>query len=209
MPHSPRRALIVIDVQNEYFTGNLRIEYPDPAESLSNITQVMDVAHAAGIPVVRVRHLLPADAPVFAKGSLGAGLHPQISARPYDLHVEKTRASALAGTELGAWLRERRIDTLTLVGYMTHNCIDATARQAVQEGWKVEVLYDATGSVPYLNEWGDMGAEAIHRVFCLVLHTGFAAVVKTVNWLRAVEHKAPTHPDNIYLSNQRAVQARH
>ena len=49
---SPKRALIVIDVQNEYVTGNLRIEYPDVQLSLRNIARAMDAAHDAGIPVV-------------------------------------------------------------------------------------------------------------------------------------------------------------
>ena len=72
MTQSPKRALIVIDVQNEYFTGNLRIEYPDVRQSLDNICQAMDAAHAAGIPVVVVQHLFPEGFPVFARGSQGA-----------------------------------------------------------------------------------------------------------------------------------------
>ncbi|WP_265943042.1 isochorismatase family protein [Dechloromonas sp. A34] len=56
---SLKRALIVIDVQNEYFTGKLRIEYPDVRDSLANICRAMDAASAAGIPVVVVQHLLP------------------------------------------------------------------------------------------------------------------------------------------------------
>src|SRR3546814_4933159 len=35
--HHPQRALVVIDVQNEYVTGNLRIEYPPVEDSLRNI----------------------------------------------------------------------------------------------------------------------------------------------------------------------------
>ena len=48
----PQRALIVIDVQNEYFTGNLPIEYPDPRQSIINIGIAMDAAYAAGIPII-------------------------------------------------------------------------------------------------------------------------------------------------------------
>ena len=79
-----QRALVVIDVQNEYFTGNLRIEYPDVRQSLANICQAMDAAHAAGIPVVVVQHLLPEGFPVFARGSQGAELHPEVGRRHRD-----------------------------------------------------------------------------------------------------------------------------
>ena len=127
MSNAPKRALIVIDVQNEYFSGNLRIEYPPVGDSLPNILHAMDAAHAAGIPVVVVRHLAPAGAPIFAPGSHGVELHPQVAERPRDLLLDKSKASALSGTGLGDWLRERGVDTLTLVGYMTHNCDDSTA----------------------------------------------------------------------------------
>ncbi|WP_459745330.1 isochorismatase family protein, partial [Pseudomonas sp. 3A(2025)] len=76
-----KRALIVIDVQNEYFTGNLPIEYPDPQQSLANIGRAIDAAQAHRIPVVLVRHLASADSPLFARGSEGAALHPAVAGR--------------------------------------------------------------------------------------------------------------------------------
>lgn len=205
MPPSPHRALVVIDVQNEYFSGNLRIEYPDPVQSLANIGRAMDVARGAGIPVVVVQHLAPAGSPIFARGSPGAELHPQVAARPCDHRVEKALASALAGTDLGPWLRQQGIDTLTIVGYMTHNCDDATARQARHEGWNVEFLHDASGALPYANAQGTATAEEIHRAFTVVLHTGFAAVASTEQWVQAVARGESLAVDNVYLSNRRAV----
>ena len=70
---APRRALVVIDVQNEYFEGGgLPIEYPPILDTLPNVTKAMDAARAAGVPVVVVRHHAPKGAPVFqAPGGLG------------------------------------------------------------------------------------------------------------------------------------------
>ncbi|MES2821246.1 MAG: cysteine hydrolase family protein [Pseudomonadota bacterium] len=208
MSQPPKRALIVIDVQNEYISGNLRIEYPDVNLSLANIVKAMDTAHAAGIPVVVVQHLAGPDSPIFARGSQLADVHPWVAERPRDHLVVKSRASALTDTDLGPWLRERQIETLTVVGYMTHNCDDATVRQAHHEGWKVELLHDATGSVPYANKLGNLSAEDIHKVFTLVMHTGFAAVLSTEEWLQALETGETPQPDDIYSSNQRAIKAR-
>lgn len=204
---APRRALIVIDVQNEYFSGKLRIAYPDVAVTLPNICRAMDAAAAAGIPVVIVQHLTPAGAPVFARGSDTAALHPEIARRPHDLLVEKSIASALTGTPLAAWLRERGIDTLGIVGYMTHNCDDSTVRQAYHEDWKVELLHDATGALPYRNAAGAATAEEIHRVFTVVMHSNFAAVASTDAWLAAVEAGVPLPVDNVLLSHLRAIGA--
>lgn len=204
----PKRALIVIDVQNEYVSGDLLIEYPPVDQSLANIGRAMDAATAAGIPVVLVQHLAPEDSPIFARGSRGAELHPLVADRAHDHRVQKALPSALTDTDLGPWLRERGIDTLTIVGYMTQHCDESTARQARHEGWNVELLHDATGSVPFANDLGSASAEEIHRVFTLVSHTGFAAVASTEQWLAAVATGEALQPDNLYLSNQRAVKAR-
>lgn len=203
MSASPRRALLVIDVQNEYFTGNLRIEYPPTAISLNNIGLAMDAASAADIPVIVVQHDAPEGAPVFAKGSQGWELHPEIAKRSSDHRINKTMASAFTGTALAEWLSARAIDTLTIVGYMTHNCDAATIYHASHTGLKVEFLQDATGALPYENAAGKASAEEIHRVFCTVFHSNFAAVTNTQNWIAAVKEGRAIERDNVYLSNQR------
>ncbi len=203
-----KRALIVIDVQNEYFSGGLRIEYPDVNDSLANICRAIDTANAAGIPVVVVQQVAAENSPIFARGSKGAELHPEIARRPYQHLVQKNKASALTGTDLADWLKTREIDTLTVVGYMTHNCVDATVRQASHSGWKVEVLHDACGSLPYANAMGRATAEEIHRIFCVVMHTGFAALGTTDAWLTALAEDRILTADSVYLSSQRALTSR-
>jgi len=204
----PKRALVVIDVQNEYFSGNLCIEYPDVDLSLTNICNAMDAARATGISVVVVQHVGPESSPIAGRGSKGAELHPSIAERHCDMFLEKNKTSALNGTSLGAWLREREIDTLTVVGYMTHNCVTATTLQAAQEGWRVELLHDACGSVSYANAAGSATAEEIHQAYTVVMHTGFAAVVTTAQWLCAIKSGEALVTDNIFLSNQRALTTR-
>lgn len=188
---TPRRALIVIDVQNEYFTGKLGISYPDPAITLPNVGRAMDAAVAAGIPVVVVQHITPPGTPIFAEGSHGAALHPSIAERPRDHLISKQLASAFTGTGLADWLRARDIDTVSIVGYMTHNCDAATVLHASHDGWQVELLGDASGSLPYRNRAGSASAEEIHRVFTVVMQTGFAAVVTTDDWIAAVQAGQP------------------
>lgn len=208
MSQQPKRALIVIDVQNEYVTGNLRIEYPPIEQSMANIGRAMDAATAAGIPVIVIQHLTPEGAPIFATGSHNAELHPLVADRPRDHFIQKQMASSFAGTDLAAYLKQHEIDTISVIGYMTHNCDDSTVRQAHHEGWNVELLHDAAGSPPYRNAMGSASAEEIHRVFTVVMHTGFAAVLSTDDWLRALETGEVPQPDNIYLSNQRAITGR-
>ncbi|MET3230148.1 UNVERIFIED_ORG: nicotinamidase-related amidase [Burkholderia sp. 1263] len=205
---TPRRALIVIDVQNEYVSGNLPIEYPDVQSSLANIGRAMDAARAAGVPVVVVQNLAPASSPLFARGTEGADLHPVVSSRAHDHYLEKSLPSAFTGTDLADWLADQRIDTLTVAGYMTHNCDASTINHAVHAGLAVEFLHDATGSVPYENSAGFASAEDIHRVFSVVLHSRFAAVASTDEWIAAVTNGTPLERGNIHASNQKARASR-
>ena len=99
MSNQPRRALIVIDVQNEYVTGNLPIEFPDIHLSLSNIGKAMDAAKDAGMPIIVVQQFAPATSPVFAQGSEGWELHEIVRSRTWDHYFEKKLPSAFAGDQ--------------------------------------------------------------------------------------------------------------
>ena len=203
----PRRALIVIDVQNEYFTGNLQIEYPPSSQSLLRITRIMDAATAAGVPVIVIQQDSPSDAPAFANGSDGWQLHPEIERRHRDALFLKPLPSAFSDTGLGAWLEQHAIDTLAVVGYMTHNCNDTTIKHAFDRGMNVEFVHDASGAVSYANRAGHASAEEIHRVFSVVLQSRFAAVLSTEEWLQVLATGEPPVRENILASYQSA-QAR-
>lgn len=204
MTATPRRALIVIDVQNEYFTGSMPIEYPPVETSLPNILRAMDAARGAGVPVVVVQHDAPEGSPIFARGSHGWQLHAAVAERARDHLVNKVMASSFTGTDLAEWLAARGIDTLAVAGYMTHNCDAATIYEASHMGLRVEFLADASGSLPYRNDAGTASAEEIHRVFTTVFHSSFAAVAGTEDWIAAMREGRVLERDNVYMSNQRA-----
>lgn len=204
MSTTPSRALIVIDVQNEYFTGNMPIEYPPVDISLPNILRAIETAKATKTPVVVVQHDAPEESPVFAKGSHGWQLHSALQEVSADHRINKIMADVFAGTDFKQWLRANNIDTLAITGYMTHNCNASTIYHAAHEGYKVEYLSDATGALPYENAGGKATAEEIHRVFSTVFHSNFAAVVTTQEWADAVNNNAALEPDNVYVSNLRA-----
>jgi nicotinamidase-related amidase len=203
-PTTPRRALVVIDVQNEYVSGKLLIEHPPVQASLEGIGRAMDAARAAGIPVVVVQQSAPPQSPLFAKGSHGWQLHEVVASRPRDHFIEKTWPSVFTDTDFASWLAQHDIDTLSVAGFMTHNCDAATVYEATHRGLKVEFLADASGAVPYANSAGRASAEEIHRVFSVVFHTRFAAVVSTAQWTMAVQAGTAIERDNIAASNARA-----
>lgn len=201
----PNRALVIIDIQNDYVDGNLPIEFPEVRGSLANVVQLIDAAHVAKIPVVMVQNIADTKAPFLAEGSWGGRLHACIADLPCDLHVEKRLPSAFTGTELKSWLEGRGITTITVAGYMTHNCNLSTILEAFHLGLDVEFISDASGSVAYENRAGYASAEEIHRVVSVVLQSRFAAVMQTSEWIDIVKHGTPPpERDSIYRSNLRA-----
>ncbi len=202
---APRRALVVIDVQNEYFEGGgLPIEYPPVESSLPKIAQAMDAARAAGVPVVVVQHHAPKGAPVFQADNFYGQLHPEIAKRPRDHLVTKAFPSVFTGTDFAGWLARHEIDTLSVAGYMTQNCDASTVFEAMHRGLSVEFLSDATGALPYENAAGRVSAEEIHRVFSVVFHSNFAAVATTDAWVAALKSGSAIEKDNVVMSNRRA-----
>ncbi len=177
-----KRALLVIDVQNEYFSGKLPVSYP--RGSLENILRAVDAAHAAGIPVVMIQHAAPQpDSPVFRKGSPEWDLHPEIAARSRDALIHKSLPGSFTDTELDSWLRERGIGTVVIAGYMTQMCCDTTARQALHLGWKVEFLSDATGTLAVKNAAGSVSDEELHRAILVTQQARFSTVLSTADWI--------------------------
>jgi nicotinamidase-related amidase len=177
-----KRALLIIDVQNEYFTGKLPISYP--AGSLDNVLQAMDAASAAGVPVVVIQHGAPQpDSATFRRGSREWELHPAVAGRPRAMLIEKTLPGSFTGTQLAAWLHEREIDTVVIAGYMTQMCCDTTARQAMHQGLNVEFLSDATGTLAVKNGAGAVTAEELHRAILVTQAMRFSTVLSTAEWI--------------------------
>ena len=145
------RALLVIDVQREYFDGALPISHP--AGHLENILDVMDYAALAKTSIAVIRHhQADPESPIFRKDSEMWQLHPEVESRPRDLLIDKQLPGSFTGTDLGKWLQDNEVDTVSIAGYMTHMCCDTTARQAFHLGYKVEFLRDATGTLTVENE---------------------------------------------------------
>jgi len=206
---SARRALIVVDVQNDYDRGGaFEITYPPFADTVRNVARAMDAATAAGIRVVVVKVKGAKDGKVFRPGTTGAELHPEIARRPYDHFVEKRLPSAFTETDLEYWLRSNGIETVTVVGYMTHNCDLSTVIHAMHMGFGVELLSDATGSFAYENAAGHATAEEIHRVMCVVMQARFAAVLRTEDWIGHVTAGTAPPRDTIYASKERAIASK-
>ncbi|ONI60753.1 isochorismatase [Leifsonia sp. ALI-44-B] len=199
---NPRRALILIDVQQQYFDGTLEIHYPPHADSQPRILAAIDAAEASGIPIVAFQHSGGEGAPLFAPGTPEFELHPEIEARATDewTRITKSYSSVYAGTGLAEWLRERDLDTVTLVGYMTNNCVLASSVEAEFLGFTTEVLSDATGAINIANSAGFASAQTVHTTLMALLNSNLATVATTEAWTAALADGQPLEASNLIES---------
>ena len=176
------RALLVIDVQNEYFDGALPISYP--AGHLEQILTVMDQAAKANVPTAVIRHHQPdPESPIFRLNSDMWQLHSEVEERPRDVLIDKQLPGSFTNTNLDEWLKEVEADTVSVAGYMTNMCCDNTARQAFHRGYQVEFLRDATGTLNVENKAGSATAEQLQTSVLVSQQMFISDVIGTQDWV--------------------------
>ena len=207
--NSPRRALLLIDVQNEYVSGSLPIGYPSLDTSLPNIAKAIAIAQKNQIPIIVVQQTSPRESPIFAQDTHGWELIPMIAALTPSLLIQKTLPSALVETKLSDWLKTNHINTLVVAGFMSQNCNESTIRHASQEGWAVEYLHDAAGAVSYKNSMGTLPAQMMHEASCIVMQSRFAAVMSTDEWQALVTKGIDAPKPSLFSSYLGSKQLAH
>ena len=149
------RALLLVDLQNDYFEDDELRACRDDLLRACNL--LVDRAHRDGAPVVEVRTVHAHDRSTWALNMLedgeGVALEGTTGAqrlgglRPADHVVVKTRDSAFHGTGLSSWLEGRGVGSVVLAGVSTESCIAATAMDAYAHDIEVTLVGDATASV--------------------------------------------------------------
>lgn len=178
-----KRALLVVDVQNEYFTGKMPVTYPEG--SFENILKAVDAANRNKIAVILIRHEAPQkDASAFVKDSWGWDIHEELLKKEHLCILDKNLPGSFTNTGLEDLLKEMDIDTIVICGYMTQMCCDTTARQAVHLGFAVEFLSDATGTMDVSNYAGNITAENLHKAILVTQAMRFSRVISTDDWLK-------------------------
>lgn len=179
----PQRALIVIDIQNDYFPGG-RWTLSGMDAAAENASQLLAAARKSGDLVVHIRHEFPtSDAPFFAPGSVGAQIHPKVQNLPGEVVVLKHQINSFRGTELQAILDQHGVQEVVICGAMSHMCVDAATRAANDLGYKCTVVHDACASRDLEFNGVTVPAAQVHAAFMAALEFGYATSVSTAVFL--------------------------
>lgn len=141
------KALLVIDLQNDYFPGG---KFPlwNTDAVLTNVERAIEAANARGVPVIHVQHVATAAAPFFHAGTPGADIHPRVlAAAPTAPVVVKEFADGFEKTTLEETLTGLGVTELLVCGMMTQNCVTHTAISKAAEKYAVTVLPDCCTTV--------------------------------------------------------------
>lgn len=178
-----KRAIIVVDLQNEYLaSGKLPLVGIDAATT--NAVRVIADARAKGVPVLHVRHeSASSDAPIFVPGSNGVRIMVDVAPIGNEPVIVKNHVNSFRDTDLKQQLEARGIEDVVVVGAMSHMCVDAVVRASADMGYAVTVLHDACATRDL--EFNGVVAPAahVHAAMMASFEFGYGRVVATDAYL--------------------------
>ncbi len=174
-----KRAIVVVDLQNDYFSGG-KYELVGIDKAAENAARVIEAARNAGDRVIHVQHIFPSqDAPFFTPDSEGSDINPVVAPRDGETVVVKNYPNSFLKTELKEILDTDGIEDIVVVGAMSHMCIDATTRAASDYGYKTTVVQDACATRDLEYEGITVPAASVHAAMMSALGFAYATITDT------------------------------
>jgi nicotinamidase-related amidase len=169
-------ALVVIDIQNEYFPGGAWT-LPHAERAADRAAEAIAAARAADVPVVHIRHEEPDSTEGFVPGSPGAETHASVAPADGEHVVVKNSPNSFLETDLGEHLASVGAKRVAFCGMMTSMCVDATVRAAVDKGLTALLVDDACAAPDLEHRGTQVPADAVHAAFCAALGDELATVI--------------------------------
>lgn len=173
------QALLIIDIQNDYFPGGA-MEVEGAGKAADNAAHLLARFRALGRPVVHVQHIsLRPGATFLLPETPGADIHAGVAPRAGETVLQKSFPNAFRQTALLATLQQLEIGKLLVAGMMTHMCIDTTVRAAYDAGFHVTLAHDACATRKLGFSGRDVAATDVHSAFMAALGAVFCKTLAT------------------------------
>jgi nicotinamidase-related amidase len=177
-------ALLIIDVQNDYFAGG-KMQLEKPEAALNQIEQVLNHFRKAGKMIVFIQHVAKsASATFFLENTFGVEIHSALAPKNNgkEFIIQKRFPNSFLKTQLQKVLTSNQVDSLVICGMMTHMCVDSTTRQAADLGFQCTLLSDACATKDLVED-GTIKADQVQASFLAALQS-FAKVRTTSDYLQ-------------------------
>ena len=138
-----RAALVLIDIQNTYREGVMRLSGVEPAVAEAAI--LLKRARESGVPVFHIQHNAGPGSPYDITAEIGQ-ISQEVAPQDGEAVITKAFPSSFVGTDLEDRLKRAGVTDLILAGFMTHMCVNSTARSAFNLGFHPTVIASATAT---------------------------------------------------------------
>jgi nicotinamidase-related amidase len=173
------QALVVVDIQNDYFPGGAH-PLQGPQAAAEHARTLLGAFRGAGRPVFHIQHVWDEpDALYMRPGTPGIEINPAVAPGGDEPVIQKTFPNGFLQTDLEARLREQGIEQVLVCGMMTSMCVDATVRAAVDLGFTTSLAHDACATCDLEFQGSVIPAASVHGAFLAALADGYAEVKPT------------------------------
>jgi|SRR5271166_1035552 len=167
-------TLILIDCQNTYTRGVLELDGVEAA--LDQAAELLDRARSAGIPVIHIQHDAGEGSPFDVRAEIGA-IVGRVSPREGEPVIVKNFPNSFVHTDLDERLKAGAAHNLLLAGFMTHMCVNSTARGAFNLGYAPTVVAAATATRDLPGMTGTVPAAGLQAASLAAIGDMFGIVV--------------------------------
>ncbi len=173
-----KTALILIDIQNDYFPGG-KMELEGSVEEGERAARLLSFFRDAHLPLVHIQHISTRPtATYFLPNTDGVKTHVSVAPREGETLFQKHFPNSFRDTPLLEHLKREQIERVVIAGMMTHMCVDATTRAAFDFGFQCLVAEDACATRALTHAGKTVRAEDVHRAFLAALNGTYGKVLK-------------------------------
>jgi len=177
-------ALLIVDVQRDYFPGG-EMELVGSIEASERIKEVIESFRKKKRQIIHIQHIATSkSATFFIPHTKGIEFHENVRPQEDEIILQKHYPNSFRETGLDKYCKDKGIDSLVIVGMMTHMCIDTTTRAAYDLGYSCIVLEDccATKSLSFKNRIVD--SKDVQTSYLAAIDGTFARVINSEEYLR-------------------------
>jgi nicotinamidase-related amidase len=169
-------ALVLIDLQNDYFPGGA-MELVGSEEAVAQARTLLETFRARGLPLFHIQHLSKRPgATFFLPNTKGVEIHPAVSPNAGESIVTKHFPSSFRATTLFENLRAAGATKLVFAGMMTHMCVDTTVRAAADLGFECQLAQDGCATRALQFSGSQVEAPQVQMAYLAALNGAFAKV---------------------------------